>query len=176
MKYLQTGGFQGHPLMRLTLLWTLLFVSGLWFTTAFMYFSRMSLTPKSVQAYYLGSEEEFRNPRSKESMLETSHSHLPVMGVIVLLLTHLMIFSPYQDRTKKLFIGASFLSAFMGEASGWLVRFVHPGFAWLKIVSFLTFEACLGFLIFGLAAFLLARTAPHPHAHKRPHHPARQPD
>ena len=156
MKYMQTGGFQGHPLMRLTLLWTLLFMSGLWATNAVMYLSRMSLTPGSVQAYYLGAAEDYSNPRSAASMLETSHAHLPIMGVVVLMLTHLMIFAPYSERTKRWFISASFVSAFGGEAAGWLVRFVHPAFAWLKIGCFLAFQGCLGFLIIGLGAFLLA--------------------
>lgn len=152
---MQTGGFQGQPLMRLTLLWCLLFMTGLWASSAFMYFNRMGLTAPSVQKYYLGSEEEFSQPRSAASMLETSHTHLPIMGVVLLLLTHLMIFAPYSEGFKKVFIGASFASAFGGEASGWLVRFVHPGFAFLKIACFLLFQACLGFLIIGLASFLL---------------------
>lgn len=156
---MQTGGFQGQPLMRLTLLWTLLFAAGLWCTNAFMYFSRMGLTPRSVQAYYLGSEEEYSAPRSKESMLEVTHAHLPIMGVVVLMLTHLMIFAPYSDRFKVAFISASFASAFTGEAAGWLTRFVSPQFAWLKIASFLAFQACLGFLIVGLALFLLKAAA-----------------
>jgi hypothetical protein len=156
MKYMQTGGFQGHPLMRLTLLWTLLFMSGLWVTNACMFLSRMRPTPSSVQAYYLGSAEEYSNPRSAASMLETTHAHLPIMGVVVLLLTHLMIFAPYSDSAKRWFISLSFLCAFGGEGAGWLTRFVHPAFAWLKIACFLGFQACLGFLIVGLGAFLLA--------------------
>jgi len=156
MKYMQTGGFQGQPLMRLTLLWTLVFMAGLWCTNAFMYFTRMSLTPASVQAYYLGSAADYSNPRSAASMLEVTHAHLPIMAVVVLILTHLMIFAPYSDRTKKWFISLSFLSAFGGEGAGWLVRFVHPAFAWLKIACFVAFQGCLAFLIVGLAAFLLA--------------------
>jgi hypothetical protein len=156
MKYLQTGGFQGHPLMRLTLLWTLLFMTGLWLTNGFMFLSRMKPTPASVQAYYLGSAEDFSNPRSAASMLETTHAHMPIMGVVVLLLTHLMIFAPYSDSTKRRFISLSFFSAFGGEAAGWLTRFAHPGFAWLKIGCFAAFQACLGWLIVGLGMFLLA--------------------
>lgn len=155
MKYLQNGGFQGHPLMRLTLFWTLLFMAGLWVTNGLMYFSRMSLKPSSVESYYLGSREEYSQPRSAASMMEVTHAHLPVMGLTILLLTHLMIFAPYSDRAKRGFISAVFLSAFAGEGSGWLVRFVHPGFAWLKILCFLLFQAALGLLILGLAAFLI---------------------
>ena len=158
MKYMQTGGFQGNPLMRLTLLWTLLFMSGLWCTNAFMFLSRMKPTAASVEAYYLGSTEDYSNPRSAASMLETTHAHMPIMGVVVLMLTHLMIFAPYSDKTKRAFISLSFLSAFGGEAAGWGVRYLQPAalFAWLKIACFLLFQGCLGFLIVGLAAFLLA--------------------
>ena len=159
MKYLEKGGFQGHPLMRLTLLWTLLFLSGLWVTNAVMYFQRMGLSPSSVRTYYLGSEEEFAQPKSVRAMTEVTHAHLPVMGVVVLLLTHLMIFSPWSDGTKKAMITLTFLSAFLGEASWWLVRFVHTGFAWLKVACFLLFQACLAALIAGLAAFLSAASA-----------------
>lgn len=149
--------------MRLTLWWTLVFMAGLWATNGLMYFSRMSLKPESVKAYYLGSEEEFSQPRSAASMLEVTHAHLPVMGVVILLLTHLMIFAPYSDRVKRWGISAIFLAALVGEGSGWLVRFVHPAFAWLKIACFLMFEAALGVLIVGVGIFLLAGAKKHAH-------------
>ena len=129
MKHMQTGGFQSNPLMRLTLSWTLLFAAGLWATNAAMYFKRMDLTPRSVSAYYLGSAEEYSQPRSAASMLEVSHAHLATMGVMILLLTHLAIFAPWTDRRKKWVIGLGFGSSFLGEAAGWLVRFVSPAFA-----------------------------------------------
>lgn len=154
MKYMHGGGFQNNPLMRLTLYWTLLFVAGLWFTNWAMYLKRMALTPASVQAYYLGSAEEYSEPRSAASMLEVSHAHLATMPVIILLLAHLAIFAPLRDRTRRWIIGLSFGSAFLGEASGWLVRFVSPGFAMLKITGFLAFQAVLALLIAVLARFL----------------------
>ncbi|MBI4060166.1 MAG: hypothetical protein HY403_01920 [Elusimicrobia bacterium] len=162
MKYMQTGGFQGNPLMRLTLAWTLVFAAGLWVTNAAMYFSRMSLSPSSVEAYYLGSPEEYSQPRSAASLLEVSHAHLATMGVMILLLTHLAIFAPWEDRAKKRVIALGFGSSFVGEASGWLVRFVSPGFAPLKIACFLTFQAVLALLIAVLAIFLHKAGRPHP--------------
>ena len=154
MKYMQSGGFQFNPLMRMTLSWTLLFAAGLWVTNAAMYFQRMSLAPSSVEAYYLGSAEEYSQPRSAASLLEVSHAHLATMGVMVLLLTHLAIFAPWEDRTKKWVIGLGFGSSFIGEGSGWLVRFVSPGFAILKVACFVTFQAVLAVLIGTLATFL----------------------
>lgn len=154
MKYMQSGGFQRNPFMRLTLLFTLLFLFGLWLTNFAMYFSRMGLTPASVAAYYLGSEEAFTSPRTFGSMLETAHVHLPIQAIVVLLVTHLLIFAPMPDRTKYAVIVAAFCAALINEASGWLVRFVHPGFAWLKIASFLSFQAVLGGLLAALGLFL----------------------
>lgn len=153
---MQTGGFQNNPLMRLTLTWTLVFAAGLWVTNAAMYFQRMSLSPKSVEAYYLGAAEEYSQPRSAASMLEVSHAHLATMGVMVLLLTHLAIFAPWSDRSKKWVIALGFGSSLLGEASGWLVRFVAAAFAILKVACFVVFQAVLALLIATLAAFLYA--------------------
>lgn len=154
MKYLESGGFKRHPLMRRTLGWTLVLLAGLWVTDFFMYFSRMDLSQASVVSYYLGSEAEFRPPRSYASMLEVAHMHLPMMALVLLLLTHLALFAPYGDRTKVLFVTAAFGTALLNEASGWLVRFVHSGFAWLKVLSFMAFQGILGLLITGLALWL----------------------
>ncbi len=155
MKYLQNGGFQHHPLMRLTLLLSALFLTGLWITNFAIYFAKMGLTPSSVAAYYLGSEAAYTSPRTYGAMLELTHMHLPMMALVVLMLTHLLIFAPFSDRTKYAFILGAFFTALLNEGAGWLVRFAHPGFASLKIAAFLSFQAILGFLLFSLAAFLL---------------------
>lgn len=151
---MQSGGFQRNPFMRLTLLFTLLFLLGLWLTNFAMYFSRMGLTAASVAAYYLGSEEAFTSPRSFASMLEVAHVHLPIQGIVVLLVTHLLIFAPMPDRRKYAVISAAFLTALLNEGAGWLVRFAHPGFAWLKVAAFLSFQAVLGGLLAALGLFL----------------------
>ncbi|PJA13702.1 MAG: hypothetical protein COX66_14260 [Elusimicrobia bacterium CG_4_10_14_0_2_um_filter_63_34] len=155
MKYMEQGGFQHKPFMRLTLLWTLVFLTGLWITNFAMYFSRMGLDPASVVSYYCGSEAEFRAPRSMASMLEVSHVHLPIMGIVVLMLTHLLIFAPFKDKTKFSFICTAFLAALLSEGGGWLVRFVDPGFAVVKVAAFLVFQATLAFLLGALGIFLL---------------------
>ncbi|HVO33269.1 MAG TPA: hypothetical protein VMU17_05080, partial [Elusimicrobiota bacterium] len=113
MKYMQNGGFQNHPLMRLTLLWTTVFLTGLWITNFLFYFSKMSITTQSVVDYYCGSEARFIQPRSFESMLEVTHFHLPMMAIVILLLTHLLIFAPWPHRLKVWFISAAFGSGLL---------------------------------------------------------------
>lgn len=154
MKYLQNGGYQKNPLMRLTLSLSLVFLTGFVITNFFMYFAKMGLTPESVITYYNGSEEEFIPARSYQSMLEVTHSHLPMMALVLLLLTHLAIFAPFSNAGKVTFVILSFGSALLNEASSWLVRFVHPEFAYLKIASFLTMQGSLIFLLIVLGVFL----------------------
>ena len=167
MKYMQHGGFQHRGPMRLTLGLSLAFLVGLWLTGFGMYFSRMDLSPASVRAYYLGSEDGFSNPRSYASMLETAHAHFGMMAVVLLLLTHLVLFAPLTDKQKKAMVWAAFGAAFIEETSGWLVRFVHPGFAPLKTISFLAFQAVLGGLLLALALFLRRGAAEEHSFHKR---------
>ena len=155
MKYMQTGAFQNHPLMRLTLLCATVLLTLFWLTNFALYFAKMDLTPLSVQKYYLGSEEEFRMPRTYQSMLEVTHAHLPMMAVVVLLLTHLLIFAPFSRRAKIAFIVTAFVSALLSESAGWLVRFVHPLFSWLKVAAFVALQGTLAFLLFSLGSFLL---------------------
>jgi len=154
MKYMQDGGFQSNPLMRLTLVLTLTLLAGFWLTNAGMYLARMDLHPASVVSYYNGSEEDFRPPRSGSEMLEATHMHLPMMGMVILFLTHLLIFVPMSRSAKVGFIVTAFVSALLQEGSGWLVRFVDPAFAPLKVLGFLGLQGALAFLLARLGFFL----------------------
>ena len=87
-------------------------------------------------------------------MLEVTHAHLPMMALVMLLLTHLLIFAPYSRRARILVIVGAFLSAALDEGSGWLIRFVHPAFAIVKLAAFVSLQGILAFLLVGLALFL----------------------
>ena len=154
MKYMQSGGFSGNPFMRLTLGLTLVLLTGFTVSNFVLYFQRMDLSPESVVAYYNGDEEEFRPARSPQSMMEVTHGHLAIMALVMLLLTHLAIFLPISNSSKILLIVSAFASALFSEGAAWLVRFVDPLFAWLKIASFLFLQASLLILLSSLAVFL----------------------
>jgi hypothetical protein len=156
MKYLQSGGFEHNPLMRLTLGFALLLLLGFWATNVALYFQHMTLEPSSVADYYRGNEADFIPPRSAAGMLEVTHMHLPMFAIVLLLLTHLLIFAPMRYAMKVAFVIVAFGSALLMEAAGWMTRFWHPGFAWLKVTMFVLFQITLGYLVVGLGAFLLA--------------------
>jgi hypothetical protein len=107
----------------------------------------MGLTYTSVTEYYLGSEEKFLQPRSYQGMLEISHFHLFAMGILLLTLTHLTLFVPLRSDLKVWFIVIPFTAALLDEGGGWLVRFVHPYFAYVKIVGFVILETSLAALM-----------------------------
>ncbi len=138
-------------------------------SAALMYFHHMDLTPASVVSYYLGSEEEFRPPRSYEGLLEVTHFHLFAQGMLVLTLVHLLLMTELPVWLKVTLGGLSFLAAVANEAAGWLVRFVHPGFAWMKVGTFLLLEVSLGLLVICVGISLVRRllTRPTPFAAKR---------
>jgi len=160
VKYLQQGGFRNHPLMRLTLGGALVLLAGFWVTTALMYFRVMTLDPASVVAYYRGDEARFMEPRTYGSMLEVTHTHLPMMALVMLLLTHLAIFLPWSIGRRAALILTAFGFALGGEAASWLVRFVSPAWAPLKVACFVGLELTLAGLLVALALYLAAGDRP----------------
>jgi hypothetical protein len=163
---MEDGGFRRNGLMRLTLGFSLIFLIGTAATGAMIFFTKMGLSADAVVRYYRGSEADFQPARSAASMLEVTHTHLPMMGLVLLFLTHLAIFAPFSKRGKSALIVAAFLGALADEGGGWLVRFVSPAFAWVKIAGFLTLEASLLLLIVLLAGLLSSgHSSPHRKSH-----------
>ena len=75
-------------------------------------FVMATLAPSSVVSYYLGNEAAFQSPRTYQGLLEVSHFHLFAMGMLLLVLTHLMLFVPVSGRTKAWLIAVPFLAGF----------------------------------------------------------------
>ena len=156
MRFVVTGEMNRNRLLQVIVAAYSFYVALLWVTNALLYFSKMSLTYGSVVSYYLGSPQQFTEPRSYLGMLEISHFHLFAMGMLLLVLTHLVLFVPISNRAKIWLIVAPFAAALVDEGSGWLVRFVSPVFALLKIAGFLALQTSLALLV-GLALWSVFR-------------------
>jgi hypothetical protein len=100
VRFVITGEMSRNRLLQVIIAAYSVYVALLWVTNALLYFSKMSLTPSSVITYYLGSEQQFTEPRSYLGMLEISHFHLFAMGMLLLVLTHLVLFVPLSTRAK----------------------------------------------------------------------------
>ena len=158
MRYFVTGEQHRKSLINTLVLMFLVYIALLWVSNGMMYFHHMDLTPDSVIAYYLGSEQQFTQPRSYQGMLEVSHFHLFSMGMLVLTLTHLMLMTEFPVRLKIWLSGLTYADALADEAGGWLVRFVDPLFAYFKIAAFVLLELSLAaLLIVVITALVRAR-------------------
>jgi hypothetical protein len=147
MRFFVTGEQNRQLLINTLILMFLGYVVLLWLSNGLMFFHKMNLSPESVIAYYLGSEQDFGQPRSYQSLLEVSHFHLFAMGMLILTLTHLMIMTSLPTLLKVWLSALIYGSALADEAAGWLVRFVDPQFAYFKIAAFLLLELSLASLI-----------------------------
>ena len=70
-----------------------------------------------------------------------------LVGMLLLVLTHLILFVRASNQTKAWLIAVPFLAALLDEGSGWLIRFVHPLFAYMKIAGFLLLQGSLAALV-----------------------------
>ena len=147
MRFVVTGEWSRNHLLQTIVVCYSVYVVLLWCTNAMLYFTKMSLMPSSVVDYYLGNEAIFTSPRSFQGLLEVSHFHLFAMGMLLLVLTHLMLFVPLPNRVKAWLIATPFAAALLDEGASWLVRFVHPGFAWAKILGFVSLQTSLALLV-----------------------------
>jgi len=155
MRFFVTGEQNRQMMMNALILMFLGYVFLLWISNGMMYFHKMDLSADSVIAYYLGSEEDFTQPKSYQSLLEVSHFHIFAMGMLILTLTHLMLMTDLPTLLKIWVSGLVYLSAIADELAGWLVRFVHPNFAYFKIGSFLLLEISLAILLFVVSFSLI---------------------
>jgi hypothetical protein len=159
MRFFVTGEQRRQTLLNTIVLLFLGYIALLWVSNGLMYFHKMGLSADSVIEYYLGSEEKFTQPKSYQSLLEVTHFHLFSMGMLIVTLTHLILFTNLAAGLKVWLSGLTFASAVADEAGGWLVRFVHPHFAYFKIAAFLTLEFSLAALVLTSCASLLAQRA-----------------
>ena len=147
MRFFVSGDLNRNHLIQTIVVLYSIFVMGLWITNCLLYFAKMGLTPASVVDYYMGSAEQFTQPRSFQGLLEISHFHLFAMGMLLLVMTHLMLFIPVKSSWKVWLIAVPFLSAFIDEGGSWLVRYGGAHFAIVKVAGFLLLQGSLAVLI-----------------------------
>jgi len=155
MRFFVTGEQNRQMMINTLVLMFLVYVLLLIISNAMLYFHKMDLTVCSVVTYYLGSEVDFTQPKSYQSMLEVSHFHVFAMGMLILTLTHLMLMTKLPTVLKVYLSGIVYLSAIADELAGWMVRFIHPGFAYFKILSFIFLEISLTALLVMVGLSLL---------------------
>jgi len=147
LRFTVTGEWDHNRLLQVVVVLYCFFVILLWLTNWMLYLDEMGFTTASVVDHYLGNEAEFRAPRSYRGMLELAHFHLFAMGMLMMVLTHLALFVPVRPQLKIALIVVPFVSAFVSEGAGWLVRYGGAGYAWTKIAGILLLQGSLAALV-----------------------------
>ena len=147
MKYMTNGGFQKNPQINLALTFSMVFLGLFWLLTFVLFISKLGFTPESIANYYRGSAVDFQPARNVNSMLEVSHGHAAMMVMVLLLITHLVIFTNGRPRNKRLIIIGVFSAGIINELSSWAIRFLAPSFALVKLVAFLSMQGLIFYIL-----------------------------
>lgn len=158
MKFFISRDIRKNDLLKLIVLLTTIFFVFLWITNI-LFFLKIGFSYEAVVEYYRGAEESFRPPRSYFGMLEEAHFHFFSMAIVLVTLNHLFLFTGRANWEKFLVITASYGSAFLDIAGGWLVRYAAAEFAYVKIGSFVVLQASLLYLMAVVTFYLFRKTA-----------------
>ncbi len=97
-----------------------------------------------VRAFYLGSEARFTAAKSLDGILEVAVPHLIAIPLVLFAAIHVVGFArAVPSRVFSALVTLSFASALVGILSGFAVRWVASGFAWVKIGAFAGVETAL---------------------------------
>ncbi|MCS7311474.1 MAG: hypothetical protein NZ742_00945 [Acidobacteria bacterium] len=142
MRFFISPDIRRNPFLRQIVLWSLVYAFLVW-VSDWPFYAKIGFSYHSIIEYYRGSEAAFRAPKSFFGLLEETHFHAFAMMVFLMTLNHLLLFTGAPRWVKAGAIHVSFGSALADMASGWLIRFVHPGFALLKMGAFLALQGSL---------------------------------
>lgn len=113
-------------------------------SAAVLFAGKIGARPDQVRAFYLGSEAAFAAPKTAAGLLEVAVPHLLAVPLVLFAAAHVVGFArAVGRRVQASLVALSFASALAGIASGFLVRFVSPGLAWLKLGAFAGLEGAL---------------------------------
>jgi hypothetical protein len=149
-----TSGPGGNKLPRSILAFFYFYFFLHWVTSILMFREKLGFSYPGVVRYYVGDPEFFMQPRSFPGLLEVTHFHLFAMGIFFVVFTHLLLFTSWSEAIKRLLILLLAFSLVGDIASGWLIRYLADGFAWLKLFSFWILQGTSLVLLVGLTTDL----------------------
>ncbi len=111
---------------------------------AVLFVLKLGASAARVQEFYLGAPARFAAPKTLGGLLAVAVPHLVALPLVLFAASHLVGFArALGPRAFRLLVGVSFASALAGVAAGFAVRFLAPGFAWVKLAAFVATEATL---------------------------------
>jgi hypothetical protein len=128
---------------------------------AVLFALKLGPTVARVQEFYLGAEARFSAPKTLAGILEVALPHLVAIPLVLFAVSHVVGSArAVGPRAYSALVALSFGSALAGIVAGFGVRWLVPGFAWLKLGAFVGLEAALlGWAGMLVALFWSAREA-----------------
>ncbi|MGI9533669.1 MAG: hypothetical protein ACR2NW_01860 [Thermodesulfobacteriota bacterium] len=156
MRFFISSELKRNDFLKIIVFFTLLFFLFLWITNVLLYM-QIGFNYNSIVEFYLGNEETFRPPKSYIGLLEEAHFHFFTMAILLVTLTHLILFTSISSGFKLALILISFISTFTEIISGWLIRYVSPVFAYLKLSSFYIMQISLLLMMVIIVIYLFKK-------------------
>lgn len=99
--------------------------------------ARIGLTLERIAIHYRGGDlpEAMAFPKTFGELLELSHFHAFMMGIVFLILAHLLIATSTPPSVKYILIASGFIGSLMDIAGPWLIRYLSPVFAILQLLA-----------------------------------------
>jgi len=105
-------------------------------TMALMQWKHIGPTPAAIATYFRGGEREgaMTFPKTFRELVELTHFHAFIMGVVYLVLAHLVLATSASELVKRIAIVLA-LVGLVGDLVGvWLIRYVSGAFAWAQVL------------------------------------------
>ncbi|QSZ41879.1 hypothetical protein GJV85_07080 [Sulfurimonas aquatica] len=123
------------------ILYFLLFSLALLVSGLVIFDDKIGLSYQSVLDYYLGNEEKFIVAKSPQGLLKIILPHIFSFGLFVMVILHFLAFTKHaKNKNVSILIYATFFVSFLELASPFLILQGVEFFAYVKIISFVTFE------------------------------------
>ncbi|MEK7286445.1 MAG: hypothetical protein AAB035_04005 [Nitrospirota bacterium] len=137
--FTQKGNWLKQTSLEIRVIYTLFMVFALVGHLSFIFISiyRIGANPAEIANHYRGGADEMSFPKEFMELLEVTHFHAYIEGIVLLVLTHLFSAAPLVRRIKLPLIVIAFLTTFLDLSAPWLIRYLSADFAYLQIVSWM---------------------------------------
>ena len=156
MRFFISSELKRNDFLKIIIFFTIIFFFFLWITNILLYM-QIGFSYNSIVEFYLGNEETFRPPKSYLGLLEEAHFHFFSMAILLVTLTHLILFTSVSSGLKLGLALASFISTFTEIISSWLIRYLDPIFAYLKLISFFVMQLSILLMMGIILVYLFKR-------------------
>ncbi len=92
---------------------------------------------ESIRDHYLGNAVALQFPKSFLQLLEVSHAHAFIMGVVYLTLAHILIATRLSERTKYTLIVGGFIATLLDLILPWAIRYGFGSGAYVLMLAWI---------------------------------------